>query len=343
MRRHAAANGWIMAAALLGIAAAPYVFGFLIDSFSWPHAFVIMGGVTAASAVAWVLVTARRKWGDHPGFLQKMLAIKEEAEPPQTATPEEVETNIKAGQRSTDIMRERVPVNQGLTERPAGSIGTGPQLAELAHTSPWWHLLVNKNLILLTIGYGAVGYYEYLFYFWIQYYFKEVMQLGTETSRLYTTLTSVAMAGGMFAGGWLTDQFSALLGPRRARLLVPAAGLLGGAVFLGLGLFWGLYLEVPSMVPACLALANALVGVCEGPLWATAIDVGGHQGATAAGIFNTGGNLGGMFAPVFTPLVAEAFGWTAAIAAGIGACLVAVVFLAFVNPGEREAHKASGA
>lgn len=337
--RHAAANGWIMGAALLGIAAAPFVFGFLIDSFGWPNAFAIMGGVTAAAAIAWVFVTAGGRFGHHSHYLQKLLAMSGEAEPAHSGTSEEVETNIKVGQRSTEVMQESVPAKQSVTERLPRHIGTEPQSVELAHPTPWWHLLIDKNLILLTIGYAAVGYYEYLFYFWSQYYFNDVMNLGKDISRLYATLTSVAMAGGMFAGGWLTDQFSGLFGPRRARVLVPAAGLLGGAVFLGMGLYWGEYLGVATMVPVFLALANASVGVCEGPLWATAVDVGGRNGATAAGIFNTGGNLGGMFAPAATPLLAERFGWPAAIGAGIGACLLAVVFLALVNPGERAADK----
>ena len=41
--RRAEANGMIMGAALLGIAAAPFAFGFLMDWLHWPVAFVVMG------------------------------------------------------------------------------------------------------------------------------------------------------------------------------------------------------------------------------------------------------------------------------------------------------------
>ena len=41
--------------------------------------------------------------------------------------------------------------------------------------------------------------------------------------------------------------------------------------------------------------------------------------AAACGILNTGGNLGGMLAPVITPLIASRFGWAAGL---YFACLV---------------------
>src|SRR5262249_46645100 len=120
--------------------------------------------------------------------------------------------------------------------RPA--VETGIQVVkrsapDLPTPSPWWDLLRNRSLVLLTIAYAAVGYYEYLFYFWSQYYFDNVMNVGKEASRGYTSLLYVAMAAGMFSGGWLTDRLSKWLGLSRARRVVPIAGLLLGAVFLG--------------------------------------------------------------------------------------------------------------
>jgi ACS family hexuronate transporter-like MFS transporter len=59
-------------------------------------------------------------------------------------------------------------------------------------------------------------------------------------------------------------------------------------------------------------------------LWATALDLGDRRGATAAGIFNTGGNAGGVLAPLVTPLVSTAYGWQWGIGLGSMVCLAGV-------------------
>ena len=60
----------------------------------------------------------------------------------------------------------------------------------------------------------------------------------------------------------------------------------------------------------------------EASFWMTAVELGGTKGTTAAGILNTGGNVGGMAAPVVTPWVGTVFGWQWALALG---ALVAVL------------------
>jgi len=116
--------------------------------------------------------------------------------------------------------------------------------------------------------------------------------------------------------------------------------MLIAAVLLGVGV---LVREVGWIV-VCFALANAAVGATEGPAWATAIELGGKQGATAAGIFNTGGNAGGVVAPVVTPLVSGYFGWQWGIGLGGLVCLAGACLWWWIDPaeGERGPTKASG-
>src|SRR5207237_3365122 len=44
-------------------------------------------------------------------------------------------------------------------------------------------LFRNRGLVLLTLSYGAVGYVQYMFFYWIEYYFKNVLGLPTDESR----------------------------------------------------------------------------------------------------------------------------------------------------------------
>src|SRR5262249_23535696 len=95
-------------------------------------------------------------------------------------------------------------------------------------------VLNSRSLVALTLSYVAVGYFEFMLFYWMQNYFERIGLKPAET-RYYSTLCTLSMACGMFLGGWLSDRCSELLGYRRGRAAVPVAAMLGGAVFLALG------------------------------------------------------------------------------------------------------------
>jgi len=72
-------------------------------------------------------------------------------------------------------------------------------------------------------------------------------------------------------------------------------------------------------------LAHAAIGLCEAPTWVAGLEVGGKHCGTSAAIVNTGGNLGGMLAPVVTAYVSRAFGWQSGFAVASLVCLFGVV------------------
>jgi sugar phosphate permease len=140
--------------------------------------------------------------------------------------------------------------------------------------------------------------------------FSEV-SMGTVFSAFLLTYTLF-----MTPGGSIVDRFG-------ARIVLTVAGL-------GAGLFTGL-LSLCSTI-ALLSLALACCTSCEGPFWATAIHIGGAEVGAASGIMNTGGNLGGMLAPFFTPLIASRYGWTAALLFGCAMVLLSVVTFYLIDP-----------
>src|SRR5262249_33986736 len=87
-------------------------------------------------------------------------------------------------------------------EEPAWSSekGAGPP------TRGWHVLLRNRSLVLLTISYASVNYIEYLFTFWMHYYFKNNLDMGTIESRYCAGILYVSEAVGMVLGGWLSDR-----------------------------------------------------------------------------------------------------------------------------------------
>jgi MFS transporter, ACS family, D-galactonate transporter len=216
-----------------------------------------------------------------------------------------------------------------LIEEGAGS----PSVPASSNPPDWRILLRNRSLMYLTLSYAAVGYFEYLFNFWMHYYFQDVLHLATERSRYYAGILFVAMAVGMAGGGWLSVHLQHRYGVRRGRALVPVGGMVGSAGFLLLGIF----ATEPRWIVTWFALAMAAIGACEGPFWTTAVELGGRRGGTAAGICNTGGNAGGLLAPILTPWVSRLFGWPVGIGLGSAVCMAGVCLWWWIDPSEQTA------
>lgn len=188
--------------------------------------------------------------------------------------------------------------NYPAQHRAAGmAAGTSAQVG-----ASWWTLLANPSLMLLTLSYAAVGYIEYLFFFWMHYYFEKILKFDESDSRVYAMILTLSMAVGMVVGGWIADRLRTAFGGGRSIGLVPALGMCAGGVLLVLGVL----AEETVWIVTLLALAMAAVGATEAPVWTMAVELGKRNGGTAAAICNTGGNAGGMIAPYITPF---ASGW----------------------------------
>ena len=207
-------------------------------------------------------------------------------------------------------------------QRPRGDGDTEPHGKEAGELLSWWSLLKDRGLLLLTISYGAVNYFQYLFFYWMNYYFRTVLELPVTRSRAYAAIPPLAMAVGMPLGGWLTDRLEIVFGRRRGRKIVPMAGMLSGAGLLMLGVL----ARDPVWIVTWFALALGAVGTAEGAFWVTAIEIGGRRGGSSAAILNTGGNAGGMLAPFLTPRVGQLYGWGYAVGLGAMISLVGVLF-----------------
>lgn len=197
----------------------------------------------------------------------------------------------------------------------------------------WKVLLRNRSLLLLTLSYAAIGYFQYLFFYWMHYYFVDVLHLGEQASRYYAGLPPLTMAICMPVGGWLSDR----LRPNRA--LVPICGMIAGALLLGCGVL----AKTPFWIVFWFSLALGAVGAAEAAFWSTIVEVGQPFGGAAAAIMNTGGNGGGMLAPYLTPLVSKALGWPVGIGLGGLVCLAGAMCWIGIRRSEHELQIGHGA
>jgi ACS family D-galactonate transporter-like MFS transporter len=197
-----------------------------------------------------------------------------------------------------------------------------------AEVGPWQQglgqlvrLLTNRGLVCLTLSYGALSYFQYLFFYWSEFYFERQMGLSTEMSRAGSSLLTLAMGAGMVLGGWLSDWARRHFGSRRGLALLPMVGLTVSAVALAAGLL----VQESAGAVAAFTLAMAAAGMAEGAFWTAALHIGGEYGGTAASIMNTGGNGVGLLAPILTPLVSDWLGWRTGLGLAGVACLIGAV------------------
>ena len=201
-------------------------------------------------------------------------------------------------------------------------------------------VLRQRSVIGITASYAAYGYFQYLFFYWISYYFEKVQHQDRDVARGYTTTITLAMGAGMLCGGWLMSRVPARFSPWARRAIVPMVGMLASGVVFEMGLL----ASNPNATIAAFVLSAGLLGLCEAAFWTTAVELGGPFGGSAAGLMNTGGNAGGAISPYLTPFLSKLIarqsgadaGWRIALAlAGIIVFAGGAIWV-FVRPPEKE-------
>jgi ACS family glucarate transporter-like MFS transporter len=177
------------------------------------------------------------------------------------------------------------------------------------------HLLRDANLWLLSLSYALQGYISYVFIYWFLLYLVQVRHFTLLEGSWLATMPWLLTLLTTPLGGGLSDMLVHRVGPPWGRRLVPLLALVlaGGLLMLGARC------EPPYFAVALLAVCEALVMSVEGPFWAAVTEVGPARAATAGGVMNMAGNLGGLLAPLLTPWVAAALGWITAL--DLAACI----------------------
>jgi MFS family permease len=194
-------------------------------------------------------------------------------------------------------------------------------------------VLRNRSLLWLSASYFSLNYFEYIFFYWIYYYFGQIRNFTASLAAAASTATMFGMIVLGPAGGWIADVLARRFGLMSGRRYVAITGMLLSAVLLYLGAAG----FSPVLTITLLAFAFGCASAAEGPFWATAAAAGSEYAGSAGGFMNTVGNLGGMIAPVLTPLIAARFGWTSALWVASGVVLLGVLAWAGVRDNEAAA------
>jgi ACS family glucarate transporter-like MFS transporter len=191
----------------------------------------------------------------------------------------------------------------------------------------WSELFRDRNLQLITFAYAGLGYFQYIFFYWIYYYFGQVRHLDASESAGYTTILFVTEGIMMPLGGLISDRITRAHGPQLGRRVVPMVGLTLSAVCTYLGVISAGTVAVVFF----LSLAFGFAACCEGPFWAFLTDTAGESVGAASSILNLGAQIGGFFSPIVTPYIAARLGWSWGLYVGSLFAILGVIALYFVR------------
>lgn len=208
---------------------------------------------------------------------------------------------------------------------PASSVKSGQDKA-----LPWGAILSNRSIIFVSLSYFAYGYTAYIFFTWFFIYLSRVRGLDLKSSAFYSMLPFLAMASCSPLGGWIADILTKRYGKRVGRCGVAVVGIALSAVFLALAT----QVESAQLASVVLAGGAGALYLSQSSFWAVTADIAGRSAGTASGLMNMVGQIGGAVTATVTPMIADAFGWTASFLVAAGLAVLGSIAWLLVKPDE---------
>jgi ACS family glucarate transporter-like MFS transporter len=191
----------------------------------------------------------------------------------------------------------------------------------------WLRVLKNRDVLMLMLSYSSMNFVFYIVFNWFFYYLVEVRDFSATDAGFVASAQWIAGAAGAATGGWLCDRLCKHLGLRWGCRWPVIIGMAASAALLLIGAFHSSQLVAVSALVLCFFFNQ----LNEGPYWASSIAVGGRHAGAAGGVMNTGANVMGIINAILVPFLAQAYGWTFAIASGAIFAVLGIVFMLLVR------------
>ncbi|MGD9762095.1 MAG: MFS transporter [Candidatus Binatia bacterium] len=197
--------------------------------------------------------------------------------------------------------------------------------------TPWRAILTHRDVLLLTLAMFGYGYGGYVFQSWFYLYLVDVRGFSVLQAGWLTAAPFVAITIFGPLGGALSDA----LGKRYGITVGRRAVAMSGFVLAALCLYTGALVADGHAAVFLLALAAGSLYFGGAAMVAACIDIGGPHSGTIYGVTVTLFQLAGVVAPTLTPIVAERFGWTAALQLAALVALGTAGLWLLINPANR--------
>lgn len=200
--------------------------------------------------------------------------------------------------------------------------------ADKAAVLPWSSVLTSKEVLAVTLSYFCYGYVAWIFFSWFYIYLAEVRGLNLKSSAWYATLPFLAMAVSCPLGGLLNDALTKRFTARLGRCGVGAVAMALTAVFLSAGSM----VSSPRVASIVLAGGAGALYLSQSSFWSVTADIAGPSSGSVSGFMNMGCQIGGAVTASITPVIANAFGWTASFWVASGLSLIGAAAWLLVDP-----------
>lgn len=239
---------------------------------------------------------------------------------------------------------EHRQISQEELKKIQGERMSEPQQESPSHRhTPWRALLIERNVVLLSVAMFCLGYVAYIYQSWFYLYLVNVRGFSVVRGGFFATGPFLAMTVLCPLGGLCSDALARRYGKTKGRRTAAMAGFLSSAVCI----YLGARATDPYPAVLLLSLGDGLLYSSIGSVWSAIVDISGKHTGTVYGIVGMWAQIGGAVAPTLTPLIADRFGWEAAIhvaalAAFVGGMLWLVIDAGKkIEVGERAAAKSS--
>jgi ACS family glucarate transporter-like MFS transporter len=197
---------------------------------------------------------------------------------------------------------------------------------------PWRTLARNRPLIALCAMYFGAIYGWYFYLTWLPTYLLRARGFDLAEVGWLSALPLLAIAAGVYLGGWICDRLTPAFGLRVAARTPALCGFpLAAASAAGAALATD-----PIHAALLLAAAAGLAGLGVAPAWALCVEIGGKHAGVVTGAMNMFGNLGGTLSPVVVGLSIDRLGsWNAPLFSIAALYLVSAACWLAVDPAEK--------
>jgi MFS family permease len=225
--------------------------------------------------------------------------------------------------------RDDPHLHRGVNVAERELIGAGGAATGGHEPVPWRALAHNRALIALCGMYFGAIYGWYFYLTWLPTYLLRARGFDLAQVGWLAALPLLAIAVGVYLGGWACDRLTPRYG---LRVAARSPGLFGFPLAACAAVGAALASE-PIHAALLLAAAAGLAGLGIAPAWTVCVEIGGPHAGVVSGAMNMFGNLGGTLSPVAVGLSMDRLGsWNAPLFSIAALYLVAAVCWLAVDP-----------